>query len=196
MATREVADPTSTSARYRDAKQPLTPLAGPYGHPFHPILVTIPIGAWVTSLVLDIGTRTAGDPGELARAAYWAVAIGIVGALVAAMFGLMDLLRIPRSSRAFRVGLTHLALNLTVLAMFVASLIWRLSRGVNLETRLAQIILSAVALLLLVVSGWLGGMLTYRYGVRVANEADQVDGYTNGAFSRPAATDGRGAPLR
>jgi uncharacterized membrane protein len=180
MATRQRIEPTRVSPRYRDAKQPLTPLAGPYGHPFHPILVTIPIGAWVTSFVLDIGTRTAGDPAGLARAAYWAVAIGIIGALVAAGFGLMDLLRVPRHSKAFAVGLTHLGLNLTVVALFVASLIWRLSRGVSLETRLAQIVLSAVALGILVVSGWLGGMLTYRYGVRVANETDQLDGYTDG----------------
>jgi hypothetical protein len=36
------------------AKQPRTVLAGPYGHPFHPILVTVPIGAWVASVVFDI----------------------------------------------------------------------------------------------------------------------------------------------
>ena len=40
------------------AKQPVSALlAGPYGHPFHPVLVTIPIGAWVSSVVLDIGAR-------------------------------------------------------------------------------------------------------------------------------------------
>ena len=33
------------------AKRPVTKLAGPYGHPFHPALVTVPIGAWVASLV-------------------------------------------------------------------------------------------------------------------------------------------------
>ena len=37
------------------AKQPVSSmLAGPYGHPFHPILVTVPIGAWLCSLVFDI----------------------------------------------------------------------------------------------------------------------------------------------
>ena len=40
------------------AKQPRTALAGPYGHPFHPMLVTLPIGAWVSSLVFDIIARS------------------------------------------------------------------------------------------------------------------------------------------
>ncbi|MEU3526487.1 DUF2231 domain-containing protein [Streptomyces sp. NPDC038707] len=43
------------------AKRPVSALlAGPYGHPFHPILVTVPIGAWATSLVFDIASHVAG----------------------------------------------------------------------------------------------------------------------------------------
>jgi len=168
------------------AKDPLTVAAGPYGHPFHPILVTVPIGAWITSLVLDIGSRASDTPAGLARAAWWAIAVGIVGALVAALFGLMDLLDIPRRTRAFGVGLVHMTLNLTVVAAFVVSFIWRDDRGIDVETSVAQIVLSAAALLFLAVSGFLGGMLTYRYGVRVAAESDQAEGYrsrqaTNGS---------------
>ena len=40
------------------AKRPVTELAGPYGHPFHPILVTVPIGAWVVAFVFDLISRT------------------------------------------------------------------------------------------------------------------------------------------
>ncbi len=43
----------------RTAKAPATRVAGPYGHPFHPMLVTVPIGAWVCSVVFDIATRVA-----------------------------------------------------------------------------------------------------------------------------------------
>lgn len=54
----------------RQRKQPVSAaLAGPYGHPFHPILVTVPIGAWVASLVFDIGSRIVGNPAFLARRA-------------------------------------------------------------------------------------------------------------------------------
>jgi uncharacterized membrane protein len=159
------------------AKDPITVVAGPYGHPFHPILVTVPIGAWITSLVLDIGSRASDSPAGLARGAWWAIGVGVIGALAAAVFGLLDLLDIPRRTRAFRVGLFHMAINLCVVAAFVVSFFWRDDRGVGRETSIGQIVLSAVALLFLAVSGWLGGMLAYRYGVRVAAETDQAAGY-------------------
>ena len=47
--------------RVEEAKVPVTVAAGPYGHPFHPILVTVPIGAWVCSLVFDVASRVKGD---------------------------------------------------------------------------------------------------------------------------------------
>ena len=84
------------------AKDPISVVAGPYGHPFHPILVTVPIGAWITSLVLDIGSRASDAPGALARGAWWAIGVGIVGALAAAVFGLLDLLDIPRRHTGLR----------------------------------------------------------------------------------------------
>src|SRR5487761_1139087 len=97
------------------AKRPISPLAGPYGHPFHPILVTIPIGAWVASLIFDIATKvnSAGSV-SFVNASYWLIGIGVIGAVLAAVFGLMDLLTIPRSTKALRVGLAHMGLNLTV----------------------------------------------------------------------------------
>jgi uncharacterized membrane protein len=166
------------------AKHPVTPVAGPYGHPVHPILVTIPIGAWVASLVFDILSRNADHGGEFARGAYWLIGIGIVGALAAALFGLLDLLAVPRHTRARGVGVTHMAINLVVVALFVASFIWRADRDASLPTSAALFVLSGVALALLVISGWLGGMLAYRYGVRVADEDAQLDGYLHDGHAR------------
>jgi uncharacterized membrane protein len=163
------------------AKAPLNPIAGPYGHPFHPILVTIPIGAWVSSLVFDIATRLdASNSRALVYGSEWLIGIGIVGAVLAAIFGLLDLLTIPRGTPAFRTGLTHLALNSATLVLFVANFIWRYGDWDDLpKVRTAQIILSVAALVMLGASGWLGGKLTYRYGIRVAREADQADGFTS-----------------
>jgi uncharacterized membrane protein len=163
----------------RDAKDPVTPVAGPCGHPFHPILVTVPIGAWVASLVFDIASRTADGGAQVAvNAAYWLIGIGIVGAALAAVFGLLDFLTIPRRTKAFATGLVHMGLNVTVLALFVANFAWRHgSYESALEVRGGQIALSLVALVLLGASGWLGGMLAYRYGVRVATEDDQAEGF-------------------
>jgi uncharacterized membrane protein len=174
MASRTEARP---DLLVREAKDPISPVAGPYGHPFHPIFVTIPIGAWVCALIFDIATRVdANGSPALVEAAYWLVGIGIIGALVAALFGLMDLLRIPRRTRAFATGLTHMTLNLIVVALFVANFVWRHADYDELaRVRVGQLVLSAVAIAILAVSGWLGGTLAYHFGVRVADEATQAD---------------------
>jgi uncharacterized membrane protein len=170
---------TEPTSRVHEAKRPLSPAAGPYGHPFHPILVTIPIGAWVGSLIFDIATRAGDGSSALTEASYWLIGIGILGALVAAIFGLMDLLRIPRGTRALRTGLTHMLLNLTVVALFIVNFFWRRgSYDDSNQVSGGQLVLSIVAIALLLVSGWLGGTMTYRYGVRVAAEDDQAEGYS------------------
>lgn len=177
MATRATMRQERARIDELHAKQPVTTVAGPYGHPFHPILVTVPIGAWIASLVLDIASRTASDGGALSRGAAWLLAIGVIGALVAALFGLMDLLAVPRRTRAHTVGLAHMTINLVVVAIFVGSFVWRTQRGFTVPTFWALYVLSGVALVLLATSGWLGGMLSYRYGVRVADEETQLQGY-------------------
>jgi uncharacterized membrane protein len=178
MAVTERIEP-EVATRVEEAKTPITPVAGPYGHPFHPIFVTVPIGAWVASVVFDVASNvTADGSAALVEGAYWLTGLGVVGALVAAVFGLLDLLAIPRRSRAFRYGLVHLALNLTVVALFTASFLWRSgSYDEVVETEAGPMALSLVALVLLGVSGWIGGMLAYRFGVRVARESVQADGF-------------------
>jgi uncharacterized membrane protein len=160
----------------QDAKRPRSPLAGPYGHPFHPVLVTIPIGAWVASFVFDVVARAGGDENVFSRGAYWLIAIGVVGALLAAVFGLMDLLAIPRRTRAFSTGLTHMGLNLVVVAIFVVGFLLRAADGTDKATT-APFVLTILGLLVLGVSGWLGGKLAYHYGVRVADEGTQAEGF-------------------
>ncbi|GHE92126.1 hypothetical protein GCM10017786_25960 [Amycolatopsis deserti] len=160
-----------------DAKRPANAvLAGPYGHPFHPILVTVPIGAWVSSLVFDIGSRIVAGPGFLARGSVWLIAIGVVGAVLAAATGALDLLAVPRGTRAFRTGLTHMTLNLTVTGAFVAGFFWRQGE-LDARVGIGPLVLSAAALATLGVSGYLGGKLAYRFGVRVADEDVQAEGY-------------------
>jgi uncharacterized membrane protein len=159
------------------AKRPVSMLAGPYGHPFHPILVTVPIGAWVASLVFDLASRLGTQPAVAATGSRWLIGLGILGALAAAMFGLLDLFAIPTGTRAFRTGLVHMALNLTVVALYAGSYLLRGGGAEPDGVAVGLIALSVVALALLAASGWLGGQLAYRYGVRVADEASQAEGY-------------------
>src|SRR5581483_42136 len=107
------------------AKHPVTVLAGPYGHPVHPMLVTVPIGAWVTSLVLDIASHIAG-PGALAQGSVWLIATGLAGALAAATVGFLDFFAIPPRTAAYRTALIHMTLNLLVTTAYGIGLAWRL----------------------------------------------------------------------
>jgi uncharacterized membrane protein len=172
-------DRSVTATSRRDAKQPVTPLAGPYGHPFHPILVTIPIGAWVVSFVFDVVSRWAGEPEVFVKGSFWLIGIGILGAVAAALFGLLDLLTIPRGTPAFRTGLTHMALNLTAVALYAISFALRRDHLDEGDVTIAAFVCSTVALAILAVSGWLGGKLAYHYGVRVADEDTQAEGYAS-----------------
>ena len=66
-------------SQLHDAKRPLTRLAGPYGHPLHPMVIPIPIGAWVLSLVFDVASRVGPDRMQMARGAWWLIGLGVVG---------------------------------------------------------------------------------------------------------------------
>ncbi|MEU7912504.1 DUF2231 domain-containing protein [Microbispora bryophytorum] len=193
-----------------EAKRPVSAaLAGPYGHPFHPMLVAVPIGAWVASMVFDLASQFAPGPGFLAEGSTWLIALGVLGALAAAMAGFLDLFAIPVGTPAFRTGLLHMGLNLVITTAYAAGFLWRQAgtasgtgagavvgtvvgtgAGTGADTAaytgagvaagpvaLGPLLLSAGSLALLVVSGYLGGKLAYRYGVRVADEATQADGF-------------------
>ncbi len=164
----------NNTAALERAKQPRTILAGPYGHPVHPILVTIPIGTWTASVIFDItALLTAEGAAVFAEGAYWLIGIGIVGALLAAIFGLLDLLTIPRGTPAFRTALMHMGLNLTVVVLFVIDFAVR-AAGSREELSTPGLILSLVALALLGVSGWLGGKLVYEHGIAVDTPPDTM----------------------
>lgn len=163
------------------AKQPVTVLAGTYGHPLHPILVTVPIGAWVTSLVFDIASHAVHPAGFLAQGSLWLIGVGAIGAVLAACFGVLDLFALPEQTRARRTAVIHASLNLIVTAAYAAGFAWRYQAVHPAPVPAAQIALSAVSLAVLAASGYLGGKLTYRYGVRVADEVTQADGYDDPA---------------
>lgn len=148
-------------------------LAGPEGHPFHSFVVPLPIGAFVSSLIFDILTHTrAGGLPYLVDGAFWLIGVGLIGALVAAVFGVLDLLAIARDSPAFRTALTHVALNVAAAVLFIIGYVWRAGDHVELDkTRWGQLALSAVAVSVLIGAIWFGQHLTYHHGMRVSPRA-------------------------
>ncbi len=137
------------------------------GHPIHPMLIPFPIGLWVFSLAADITYRLGGDPVWLTMA-YWTMLAGTVGALAAAVPGLIDYLSL-REPRAVRIGTIHMVLNLTIVGLFVANLVLR---ATGYPPTTLPLVLSLIAVGLLLASGWFGWELIYRQGVAVAPEIE------------------------
>jgi uncharacterized membrane protein len=159
------------------AKRPVTALAGPYGHPLHPALVAVPIGAWSASFIFDVASHVVDEPQFLAQGSRWLIGLGVLGAVVAAGVGLLDLFAIPGGTRAFRTALVHMSINLTVTVLYAVGFLVRTHPSGPVAA--GPLALSAVALVALGVGGYLGGQLAYRYGVRVADEVTQAEGYQN-----------------
>lgn len=130
-------------------------------HPIHPMLIGIPIGLWLFSLACDLLSLLPQASDNWKVVAFYSMAGGIIGAFIAAIPGLIDMLSLPKPLR--NIALMHMALNLTVIALYVAN-VWLRSHAVQTMTPLW---LSIAAVLLLGVSGWLGGKMVYEHGVGV-----------------------------
>jgi uncharacterized membrane protein len=139
-----------------------------FGHPIHQMLIVFPLGLLATSFFFDIGCRVTHRPG-LGVAAYYMIAAGIAGGLLAAVFGLIDWLAIPSGTRAKTIGLWHAGGNVVVLALFAAS--WWTRRGLAESPPTTAIVLSGLAVGLALITGWLGGELVDRLGVGVDDGA-------------------------
>lgn len=133
------------------------------GHPIHPMLVTFPIGVWLFSFISDIAYLATGTP-AWREVALYNMAAGVVGALVAAVFGMIDLFA-EADRRIKRIGLSHMTINLIVVVLFAINVWWRITQAT--ADSVGPIWLSALAIALLVVSGWLGGHMVYIYGAAV-----------------------------
>lgn len=131
-------------------------------HPIHPMLVPIPIGLWLFSLVCDLVYRLGpGDTVWYTVATYNLVA-GIVGALAAAVFGLIDMRALPAHVKS--IAKMHMTINLIVVGLYIVNAWLRIAPG---EYSDVPLLMSVVAVALLAVSGWLGGHMVYVHGAAV-----------------------------
>jgi uncharacterized membrane protein len=142
------------------------------GHPIHPMLIPFPIALWVFSLVADIIYLWRGNTGW-EWMAYWTLLAGCIGAVAAAIFGIIDYFSI-KDKEVSKVATWHARINVLALLLFAAS--WYLRRGVDFENPNGKltipIVLSVVGVIAVTISGWLGGELVFKYGVAVNPQND------------------------
>jgi nitrite reductase/ring-hydroxylating ferredoxin subunit/uncharacterized membrane protein len=155
-----VADPVADAADKVLSPKWLTSLLSgtPISHPVHPLLVTIPIGAWTSSVFFDMtGQKDAADA---------LVGLGVLAAVPTAMAGISDWRHTSGAER--RIGLVHAISNNVATSAYAAS--WLARRS---GRRTTGIVLSLVGATAVSVGGWLGGHLSYALGVGVDTTAFQ-----------------------
>ena len=134
-------------------------------HPIHPMLIVLPLGLFLGSWIFDL-TGKATNNELLWAASYYCGIAGIVGGFCAAIPGVMDWIGVvpPRSSAKKR-GLLHGGLNTLVLIVFII-IAARRSSAIA-EPGAFELGLMTLAIATLVISGWLGGTLSYRNQIGV-----------------------------
>jgi uncharacterized membrane protein len=134
-------------------------------HPLHPLLVHIPVGLWVVSFVSDIVFLASGNP-NFAVFSYYLILFGLFGAALAVPTGFAEYLELPSGSRAHRIATTHMTLNGVVAVLFLIDFFTRrgLQNGAPDTVTIGEFILTVIAIGLLAISGYLGGLLVYDYG--------------------------------
>jgi uncharacterized membrane protein len=135
------------------------------GHPVHPMLVVFPLGLLVTALIFDIVYLATGNAG-FATVSFWNIAAGVIGGLLAAVFGLVDWLAIPAGTRAKAIGMWHGIGNVVVVVLFIISWLLRREAPAHVPSS-AAFALAVIAVCLGAVTGWLGGELVGRLGISV-----------------------------
>jgi uncharacterized membrane protein len=139
------------------------------GHPAHQIVVAFPIGLLGTAALFDAVYVVHGGA-MWAQVSFYMIGAGIVGGLIAAVFGLVDYLAIPGGTRAKRVGAFHGLSSLTVVVLFTIS--WLLRMGPTVLPEPIALLFSFGGVAFLGLAGWLGGELLNRMGVGIDDGAN------------------------
>ena len=132
------------------------------GHPIHPVLIPFPIAFFVGAFICDIISGFHTNP-------FWStmsvslIGFGIIGALLAAVFGFADYLTAPMSADAKRTATTHMLLNLVTVVIFVGAFLLRYDKPPST----AGYLLTVIGVIVLGVAGSLGGHLAYHFKVGV-----------------------------
>ena len=142
------------------------------GHPVHPMLIPFPLALWFFSLVADVIYLWRGNPVWRDWIAFYALLGGIIGGALAAVPGFIDWLSL-KDREVVKIANWHARLNVIALLIFVASFYLRTTSGAGLVggSHTIPFVLSLVGVILITISGWLGGELVFRHGVAVDGRA-------------------------
>jgi len=134
------------------------------GHPLHPVLTDIPVGAWTLAMMLDAFEAMSGRE-ELGAGADFAIGVGLLGAVASAVTGIADWSE--TDFRAKKVGVVHALFNVAATTLYTASWIMRGRK----KTRRSGVGLSTLAYMLASGGAYLGGHLVFAEQIGVDHTA-------------------------
>lgn len=134
-------------------------------HPIHPMLVSFPIGLWIFSLICDLIAVSVAMPATWFTVAFYTMVGGLIGALAAAVPGLIDLLYYKGATPPIKkLAVTHMSINLVAVVLYIINIWIRAGSPTSMKT---PVVLSIIGVGLIGVSGWLGGQMVHVHGVGV-----------------------------
>jgi nitrite reductase/ring-hydroxylating ferredoxin subunit/uncharacterized membrane protein len=136
------------------------------GHPLHPMLTDIPIGAWTLTIILDLVGLLFGLP-QLGLASSITAGIGVAGALAAAAAGLADWMDVDPPEKA--IGAFHATVNVSATSLFLISILMRWGRDWRLGW--TTFVVALAGYLLAMIGGYLGGAMVFHKGVMINRNA-------------------------
>lgn len=144
-----------------------------FGHPIHPMIIPFPFALWTFSFIADLLYYFGSHDYVWVNVAFYTLLGGLIGAVLAAIPGLVDYFSI-RDHRISNIAAWHARFNVVALLVFGASFYLRTTGGSEIVngSLTIPVLLSFLGVLLIAVSGWLGGELVYKHRVSVNTESE------------------------
>src|SRR5437868_13205600 len=151
----------------------MNPLRGMPGHPSHPPLTDVTIGAYSFATLAAILSKAGVAEHGFATAWWLALLVGAGSSLFTVSTGFLDWLKISSGTPLWRTATIHALTNATASVFFVLAIVFGHDDYVAARVATGSLILTLVGFVLLFAGGMIGGSITYVHGMRVLNLVDE-----------------------
>lgn len=160
-------------------------LRGLAGHPFHPPLTDVTLGAYTLATAMAVLSRLGVSEHNTATAWWLALLVGLVATIPTALAGFADWLQIEAGTPLWRTATFHLSVMLTATVVFAITAGAGHADYVDGSIGGGSLVLTLVGYVLLATGGWLGGALVFTYGMRVLNLVEEPAGRAVSPVPKP-----------
>ena len=143
------------------------------GHPLHPPLTDVTIGAYTFATVSAIAGKAGLAAHGFANAWWLALVVGLISSALTVTSGVLDWLTITRGSELWKTATTHALTMVAATVFFVLAIVFGHGGYTRHEVTTGSLILTIIGFVTLTAGGWLGGAITYVHGMRVLSLVDE-----------------------